>query len=92
MLERDRKASDRHEQRQNGRDYNEVVVDGMYANSRLPASIEAFVASPNDNLADVRRVHQDFLREFSLGAEVVPLVSFHPEMDQATGQVFQLVG
>lgn len=77
MLQRDKEATRQgvHET-QHGRTYNEVVLDGLYSNSHLPDSIEAFVASPGDDLELVRQTHAAFLREYQLTARQVPLIQY----------------
>ena len=79
MLSRDRLAWARGvHSTQHGRTYNEVVIDGLYSNRNLPSSIEAFVASPGDNVGLLRRTHQNFLDEYGLSAHQVPLLTYRP--------------
>ena len=86
MLDRDRRAS-----RQSGRPreelqiYNEIVLDGLHSNAKLPKSIEAFVLSPGDDSSAVRQMHEDFLAEYHLHASACPLLKYHPG---ATGDAF----
>lgn len=78
MLARDKLATQRGvHSTQHGRTYNEIVIDGFYSNRNLPASIEAFVYSPGDDLEAVKRMHRSFLDEYSLHAHHVPLLIYH---------------
>ena len=88
MLERDRLATKQNEKRVHGLTYNEVIVDGFHMNAQLPASVEAFVASPGDNMAGVLEVYHAWRREYPKAD--VPLLAFHPERD-ATGNVFNVI-
>jgi len=86
MLQRDIQATRQGvHSTQHGRTYNEVVLDGLYSNRNLPGSIEAFVASPGDDMAAVRRTHAAFLHEYRLSAQHVPLLMYH------TGDAFGCV-
>ena len=79
MLARDHLATLRGEHStQHGRTYNEIVVDGFFSNRNLPGSIEAFVASPGDDLDFLRRTHRNFLSAYHLRAQDVPLLIYHP--------------
>ena len=78
MLSRDRLATARgvHDT-SHGRTYNELVIDGFYSNRNLPDSIEAFVASPGDDLDLVKKTHHKFLTTYSKRAHEVPLLIYH---------------
>ena len=88
MLERDRLATKRGEVREHGMTYNEVIIDGFFMNAQLPGSVEAFVASPGDDMDAVREVYRAWRREYP--AADVPLLAYHPERD-ATGRVFEVL-
>ena len=60
------------------RQYNEFIVDGFYWNQNLPHSIEAIVIGDGGK-AKASALHQRFLEAYSLTAEQVPLVSYHPK-------------
>ena len=68
----------------------QVVIDGKHFNSRLPTSIEAFVADLGDHLSTVRDTHRRFLREYGLRKTDVPLLIYHPERERTTGHVFEI--
>jgi len=89
MLERDRKATAQSSGRQQDRIYNEVVVDGHFHNAHLPLSIEAFVASPGDQMDVVRTMQRNFVREHGLTDADVPLLVYHPDRD-TSGRVFEV--
>tara|TARA_B110001452_G_C15234101_1_gene427354 strand:- start:2453 stop:3205 length:753 start_codon:yes stop_codon:yes gene_type:complete len=88
MLERDRLATQQGEDRTHGMTYNEVIVDGFHMNAQLPGSVEAFVASPGDDMDAVREVYHAWQREYPEAG--VPLLAYHPERD-ATGRVFEVL-
>lgn len=68
-------------------DYNEVVLDGPWWTAHLPFVIEAMFIGPADGTGadgcygnacvnSMRDIHSDFLREFGITAEQVPLVYY----------------
>ena len=86
MIQRDRQATRMGvHSTQHGRTYNEVVVDGLFSNRNLPGSIEAFVASPGDDMEAVRRTHAAFLSAYHLTARDSPLLIYR------TGRAFGCV-
>ena len=77
MLSRDRLATQQGvHSTQHGHTYNELVLDGLWNNRNLPGSIEAFLASPGDDIELVKRTHGAFLERFRKTAQDVPLLIY----------------
>ena len=64
-------------------DYNEIVVDGEHWSAHLPDAIEAFFGPSSLG----RQQHAEFLEEFLLRADQVPLLEFDPNDWFSAGMV-----
>ena len=65
-------------QHQDSAEHNELVLDAATWVAALPATVEAFYATPGSDQERVRQAAADYRREYGLGAEEVPIVLYDP--------------
>ena len=62
-----------------GSSHNEVVLDSQAWVEELPSTIEAIFLVDGDDEAKVRKIHQDFMRDYGLTVEAFPLLRYDPK-------------